>query len=847
MSSNDYYNSIKHAVDESTEGEERVEVNQRALIDKILARYASAGAVYRELLQNSNDAESTIAEIYFTTNRDESIGNVPTKDGSARKAQSVTPQQSGDADKRNNTISTSGKEIVTNVTYRNNGLRFRPQDWSRLKKIAEGNPDESKIGAFGVGAYTMFSICEEPMVLSGTQALAFFWKGDALWSKTITTVNRSKIDEAWTTFVLPSRDPYALPNLVEFGEFLCASLTFTKCLGEIRVYVNEKRRITIVKTPLQDPTVVKINLKNKHNSWFSRTGKSNKGGVVTASPYGLFELKDDQSLLESIYHVQVELDGNVAAVTARYLSASARTKFPVEMIRRMERVTKKKPPSKVEVQIFLSHDQTIDDDGKRQKKDQDVRRIVRSFSPRIGEGRIFIGFRTSQTTGLAAHLAAPFVPTVEREAMDLQDQTLRIFNLELLDFAGIVMRMTLEHSMTALGVDYEKGSSKRKDLEIKLLQEARKAEIEKEKLRISGNGNRTKHNHDSVEVDTSSSKKDKSKKASALFGFAKFMANGVTKSIKKVVNNISDLVDDAGGGELIHPLDPRPLCLEEHQCILLMQSFCPRQSTPDPLVGTALAQGFSRCIDRAPPVLTRSGVVPGDQGRLPNKGMEAFVDDCVIRAIVYQNAEEYHDVIAQCRKLNLEDLTQKFSKDVMDESKLIRLIKWWVKYNKVQSNVSLIEGAELKDVLRFSLENSSNQENNEALPVHYLNAFLFYLDKDKIRCGDGYDLHDLPMPDSILPKHIQDEVSTRIISDKSLNVWFSPMPIEIWIDFVSQHPCMASGQPEYEKVRLQVLSTLGNEHRNVSRYLDLDVLMNLQYFLSIKLNFYVPEQKYWTL
>jgi hypothetical protein len=47
--------------------EERVEVNQRALIDKILARYASANAVYRELLQNSNDAEATVAEIHFTT------------------------------------------------------------------------------------------------------------------------------------------------------------------------------------------------------------------------------------------------------------------------------------------------------------------------------------------------------------------------------------------------------------------------------------------------------------------------------------------------------------------------------------------------------------------------------------------------------------------------------------------------------------------------------------------------------------------------------------------------------------------------------------------------------------
>lgn len=608
--------------------------------------------------------------------------------------------------------------------------------------------------------------------------------------------------------------------MVEFGEFLCASLTFTKCLGEIRVYVNGKCRLKIVKTPLQEPMVVKVDSTSSQSNWFSWSSGNKKSGVVTASPYGLFELRDDQSLLESLYHVQVELDGNIAAVTARYLSAVARTKFPLEMIRRMERVTKKKPPSKVEVQIFLSHNQTIDDDGKRYKENQDVQQIVRSFSPRIGEGRIFIGFRTSQTTGLAAHLAAPFVPTVEREAMDLQDQTLRIFNLELLDFAGIIMRLTLEHSMASIGIEYEKGALERKTLEKRLLLEAHNAEIEKVKLKNIGSQNRTENTSltdDSTEVESGSSMlKGKPRKASTLFGFAKFMAKGVTKSIKKVVNNISDLVDDAGGGELIYPLDPRPLCAEEHQCILLMQSFCPRQSTPDPLVGTALAKGFSRCITRAPPVLTRSGVVAGDQGHLPNKGMEAFVDDGVIRMIVYQNAQEYHDVVAQCQKLSLDDLSRKFSKDVIDEHKLIRLMKWWVKYNKVQSNVSLIKGAELKEKIRFSLESSNNQEIDETLPVHNLKDFLFYLDKDKIRCGDGYSIHDLPMPGSVLPKHIQDEVSNRILSENCLSTWFVPLSIEIWVDFVSQHPCMASGEPEYEKVRLQVLSTLGNEYRNVS-------------------------------
>lgn len=29
----------------------------------------------------------------------------------------------------------------------NDGIPFRPEDWKRLKKIAEGNPDEEKIGA----------------------------------------------------------------------------------------------------------------------------------------------------------------------------------------------------------------------------------------------------------------------------------------------------------------------------------------------------------------------------------------------------------------------------------------------------------------------------------------------------------------------------------------------------------------------------------------------------------------------------------------------------------------------------------------------------------------------------
>lgn len=35
--------------------------------------------------------------------------------------------------------------VVTRILFKNNGIYFRPEDWNRLKKIAEGNPDEQKV------------------------------------------------------------------------------------------------------------------------------------------------------------------------------------------------------------------------------------------------------------------------------------------------------------------------------------------------------------------------------------------------------------------------------------------------------------------------------------------------------------------------------------------------------------------------------------------------------------------------------------------------------------------------------------------------------------------------------
>lgn len=66
------------------------------------------------MLQNANDANAMSVEIIFE--EDEALKKF---DASAA--------------------------TITALTLRNNGRPFDANDWSRLKKIAEGNPDEQKV------------------------------------------------------------------------------------------------------------------------------------------------------------------------------------------------------------------------------------------------------------------------------------------------------------------------------------------------------------------------------------------------------------------------------------------------------------------------------------------------------------------------------------------------------------------------------------------------------------------------------------------------------------------------------------------------------------------------------
>lgn len=274
-----------------------------------------------------------------------------------------------------------------------------------------------------------------------------------------------------------------------------------------------------------------------------------------------------------------------------------------------------------------------------------------------------------------------------------------------------------------------------------------------------------------------------------------------------MVNTVGDLVDS--GDEYLRPVDPLPLTDEEEQAVVLMRSFCPQQSTPDPLVGTCIAEGFARCLPGTePPVLTRSGVVQGNLARLPHQGMESFVRENVVRTVVYQNAEEYHQVIAPCRRVTLDDLLHSVLSAVLEEDRAVFLIKWFTKYARVDPRGAANFGLSLKDAIRFYPTQPLGSVGPQGdRPVMSLKDFLFYVEK-----ASQLTKKDLPLPETVLPPYLQEKIGDSTMSDFCLERWFASLPIEIWSEFISHHQSMSAAKAVDAKMRLDVLSVLSKEY-----------------------------------
>ena len=401
--------------------DEAVTVNTRALIDKVLARYSGEWTTLRELLQNAADASATKVIVRFQT--------LPS-------ATVPVPHSGHDANRLKHVLL---HHTLRSLTVENNGAPFMATDWSRLKKIAEGNPDETKIGAFGVGFYSVFADCEEPFVSSGNEALAFYWKGDSLFTKTLRLDN---VPNANTTFVLPMRNlTLPIPSLLSLAQFLTSSLTFVG-LENIELWLDDWRILELNKIIAPSTAVemsqdlerrtsgglmkvksVTQNAAQLHACWLKVVEWNPKTAFLGGNTGQTSGSKSSNSThsLRTFFSRLATAPGNTAAEKAASEELAKQSLISEDLMgqtqdtiflhvnkadidttvsktfsNELERATKKPPPKTTTVSLLTaSYDEHMVSTSGQDSQNTKTATLFSSVLP--SKGKIFIGFPTNQS------------------------------------------------------------------------------------------------------------------------------------------------------------------------------------------------------------------------------------------------------------------------------------------------------------------------------------------------------------------------------------------------------------------------------------------------------------------
>ncbi|KAG1888113.1 hypothetical protein F4604DRAFT_1715581 [Suillus subluteus] len=465
--------------------DETVEVNQRALIDKVLARYSGEFTVFRELLQNSDDAQSSAVEIHFET--EEYLRRKNGKDA-------VQPEDDvGFPDLKTTPVS--------QWTFRNNGIVFRDEDWNRLRKIAEGNPDEEKIGAFGVGFYSLFSVTEEPFVISGGHGMQFYWKektGDQLLVRRGDLPSKDVLQSnPWTTFEMTLREQGPVPQPFDLTRFLASSITFMVHLRSVSVFLDSHRLAHLTKSPgvPKELGLSKVLKKSSGSGLMSvksvqsaatriqaqvmhavydlgtekplvlpvgEPRKVSQGGFFS-SLLSTFTSHNQPVLAKPLPQPQVNKDPTgvyTSSVTLTMFNADVDVKLDKKLQSELHRSTKKNPPNHLNYSLIYTgkdeYNVSVEEEKSQPVSCGSVFQGLRADLNGAGQAHVFIGHATGQTTGIGGHMASRFIPTVERESIDLVDI---VWNRELLYVGGYLCRAAYEMELENIRVLWNEAAS----------------------------------------------------------------------------------------------------------------------------------------------------------------------------------------------------------------------------------------------------------------------------------------------------------------------------------------------------------------------------------------------------
>ncbi|GAA5934189.1 hypothetical protein JCM3775_006930 [Rhodotorula graminis] len=714
--------------------DEQVSVNQRALVEKILARYSGEHTVFRELLQNSDDAGASTVELHFRT----TTGSTSSAD--------AQPHYSPDD------LPNLAHTKVASIMVRNDGFVFRKEDWARLQEIASGNPDEAKLGAFGVGFYSLFSICDEPVVSSGSRVVGFFWKGggDQLYVKSATdesgATNLSADGRPWTTFLMDLREPAPMPEPNDFARFLTSCLGFTQNLRTLSLYFDGHLLFRVDKTlapsraldlrhnlaqssplkllRLQHVDEAPFQLRAQVSGWMLRSLVKPKKPLVTAASLtsaaatstssfasrmlSAFSSRSTASHAPSpssstpppplvaakpardpLAHVHATLFLRTVAAS---LVVSPSPHFAAETLR----ATKKALPKTTRYSLVWTGKAEFDashggstGQGTDDELEADARRVFSGLLPAdLGtQGRVAIGFATVQTTGFAGSVGARFIPTVERESLDFQAKYVADWNRELLWAGGLLARTVYEHEMD---------------------------DIERVWRRVGDKGE----------------------------------------------------VDEATRREL------------EERALHLVKFFTFTKSTPQEIVGTLAESTFFQSNPNTSVTLISSvGPTAAHKLRLPSPQLAGFIKAIpVVPALIAENAPRFLAVLRDrdlIRDISLEDIFADLGAHPLTVGEATALFKWWTTLASNRSyDPRLVQ--RLKDAAMLSVPTSPTSSDPTDVRIHPLGAFRTFLVPKVVPA-------DMPVPEHTLPFDLSRSVAN---ADLVRIFGFQELSLLEWVRFL---------------------------------------------------------------
>ncbi|KAI1876619.1 hypothetical protein JX265_004145 [Neoarthrinium moseri] len=738
------YNKLRAAALSHGEDEEAVTVDTRALIDKVLARYSGEWTTLRELIQNAADAQATTVKIKWETLPSTSVPLPPNADRS---------------DLLKHTIQ---HHTLRRLVVSNNGQPFAKTDWARLKRIAEGNPDETKIGAFGVGFYSVFADCEEPFISSGGEAMAFYWKGNALFTRKLQLGEEQRSNE--TAFVLDYRNTTTtVPNALSVSQFLATSLTFV-ALQHIEFWIDDYQILSLHKktSPSVDVALsrdvetttkerlMKIQKVDQASAqidasymaaigWKPRVTASRANESYGSSNTEIPSLRSFFSRLTTNTSsakakkaaeekaVQEAISEDITALSnssifLRVTTATIKTSVTASFAAELERATKKPPPKLTKLAILTSSydevkaSETSSSSGNMSKAADVFASVLPTKKP---GGRIFIGFPTTQTTGAGMHISAPSViPTVEREAIDLNARWVRNWNIEMLRAAGIMTRLAYTNEMSEL----------------------------QQKLQRSVEG-----------------------------ANAKITPEAIAKHLP----------------EALHVLN----------------SFAFGDSTPSGQVSQIIEEAFWTSYKRPLiEIYSTRGVRMTTQVRIDSEELSKFVPGIPVIPVGLKETEFvkkliYYDLLSH---ITVDDVSKELSEYPMSKDQLIAFIQWASK-KAVMGELSPTENARLLDSAIATLGDAGTDQGG----IITLGSIKSYVSPNKIPAG-------LPIPPTTIPFEFTKHANAHEL--KALG--WEPLEIVPWLRFLLE---TRSSRPEAQDITktssfaTQVLTVISKNWENLSQ------------------------------